>query len=144
MSGCPHSAAAQHTSAMSPSPLISSIPLASWPTRSSAVIPASTVRWSGSGSRSRPSAVIAPYRRLVPARRRFQPPPGRDLTGDGEHELTVVVLLGQAELGDAEQPVHQGSVVRGAAGEKGETGGLQCHVSASAVKRPGTDGRPVR
>ncbi len=56
--------------------VISSIRLACWPTRSMAVIPPSTVRWSGSGSRSRPSAVIAPYRRLVPARRSRQPPAG--------------------------------------------------------------------
>ena len=97
--------------------------------------------------------MIAPYLRLVP-----DPPqlpratgPGLTstaLTGDGEHELAVVVLLGQAELGDAQQPVQQGAGVREASagdavGQEAETGGLQRHPSTSVVGHPGTGGRPV-
>ncbi len=87
--------------------------------------------------------MIAPYRRLVPARRSRQPPPGLGLAGHGEHELAVIVLLGQPQLGDAEKPVQQRGVAGGTVGEEAETGGLQRHRSPSVHTRP-TDGRPCR
>ena len=68
---------------------------------------------------------------------------GTALTGDGEHELAVVVLLGQSQLGDAQQPVEQGRIAGVAVGQEAEPGGLQRHLSASVLGHPGTGGRPA-
>ena len=84
-----------------------------------------------------------PVPQARPGRPQSPAPARPGLAGDGEHELAVVVLLGQAQLGDAEKPVQQGSVARGAIGQETETGVLQRHVRASVVKHPGAEGRLV-
>src|ERR1039457_2536921 len=84
-----------------------------------------------------------PVPQTRPGRPQLPAPARPGLAGDGEHELAVVVLLGQAQLGNAEKPVQQGSVARGAVGQETETGGLQRHVRASVVNHPGAEGRLV-
>ena len=127
--------------------VISSIRLACWPTRSMAVIPPSTVRWSGSGSRSRPSAVIAPYRRLVPARRSRQPPAGpcwsvtaSPVTVNTNSPLSCCSASRSWAIRRSRSS--RAASTWEAAGEEAETGGLQRHRSPSVHTRP-TDARLV-
>ena len=64
---------------------------------------------------------------------------GHSFPGHGKHELAVVVLLGQPQLGNAEEPVQQGGIAWSAVGEEAETGGRKRHWSPSVHTRP-TDG----